>query len=213
MDRKILSISTERMVIPMTGLEEMKEAIEEESRLQCGKIEKQAQERLARIREDAQAAANARYQEILIHARKECENDLQRAKMGGEMETKRLLLRTKTEIVNETIEMALRHLRELPDADYFEVLTALAGTYACKGEGEMRLSERDLKRLPSGFADELNDMLAKQGAHVRIGAQPARIDGGFLLIYGDIEVNCSFEALLDASLEEIKDALSRELFA
>lgn len=199
--------------MPMTGLEEMKAAIEEESRLECGKIEKQAQERLARIREDAQAAANARYQEILIHARKECENELQRAKMSGEMETKRLLLRTKTEIVSETIEMALHHLRELPDTDYFKVLTALARTYACKGEGEMRLSERDLKRLPSGFADELNDILATQGARVCIGTQPARIDGGFLLIYGDIEVNCSFEALLDASLEEVKDALSRELFA
>ena len=43
--------------------------------------------------------------------------------------------------------------------------------------------------------------------------QYAKIADGFLLAYGDIEVNCSFEALLEASLEQVKDALSRELFA
>ena len=35
------------------------------------------------------------------------------------MEVKRLLLRTKTELIDETIAMALRRLRELPDGDYF----------------------------------------------------------------------------------------------
>lgn len=199
--------------MPMTGLEEMKAAIEEESRLECAKIEQQAQEQIAKIREDAQAAAHARYQEILIDARRVCENELQMAKTGGEMETKRLLLRTKTELVDETIEMALRHLREMPDQDYFSVLQTLARSYAREGEGEMLLSQRDLERLPSDFADTLNEMLKKQNARVRIGAQPARIDDGFLLAYGDIEVNCSFEALLEAALEEVKDTLSRELFA
>ena len=77
----------------------------------------------------------------------------------------------------------------------------------------MLLSQRDLQRLPAGFADTLNSMLKSQSAQVHIGARAAKIDGGFLLVYGDIEVNCSFEALLEASLEQVKDALSRELFA
>lgn len=199
--------------MPMTGLEEMKAAIEEESRRECEAVERQAQEQLAQIREDARAAAHARYQEIMTAARQSCENELQMAKTSGEMETKRLLLRTKTELINETIAMALRQLRELPEQDYLNVLQTLARNYARAGEGEMRLSQRDMERLPASFEQVLNEALAKQGARVRIGAQPARIDGGFLLIYGDIEVNCSFEALLDASLEQVKDALSRELFA
>lgn len=197
----------------MTGLEEMKAAIEEESRLECGRIEQQAQAQLAKICEDARAAADARYQEILTSARRACENELQRAETGGVMETKRSLLQTRTELVHETIDMALRHLRALSDADYFSVLQTLALAYARQGEGELRLAQRDLERLPAGFAGALNEKLAKQGARVRIGAQPARMDGGFLLIYGDIEVNCGFDALLDASIEEIRDAVSRELFA
>ena len=191
--------------MPMTGLEEMKAAIEEESRVERAEIDRRAQEQAATIGAEAKAAAGARYQE--------CAGELQRAKTGGEMKIKRLLLRTKTELVDETIAMALRQLRELPDADYFTVLQTLACSYARKGEGEMLLSQRDLQRLPAGFADTLNSMLKSQGAQVHIGARAAKIDGGFLLVYGDIEVNCSFEALLEASLEQVKDALSRELFA
>ena len=82
-----------------------------------------------------------------------------------------------------------------------------------RGKGRLLLSQRDLQRLPADFADTLNGMLKNQGAQVHIGAQYAKIADGFLLAYGDIEVNCSFEALLEASLEQVKDALSRELFA
>lgn len=199
--------------MPMTGLEEMKAAIEEESRVERAEIDRRAQEQAAAIGAEAKAAAAARYQEILSDARQVCAGEIQRAKTGGEMQIKRLLLRTKTELVDETIAMALRQLRELPDADYFTVLQTLVCAYARKGEGEMLLSQRDLQRLPAGYADTLNGMLKSQGAQVHIGARPAQIDGGFLLAYGDIEVNCSFEALLEASLEQVKDALSRELFA
>ena len=67
---------------------------------------------------------------------------------------------------------------------------------------------------PSGICKDCPQILLKnQGAQVHIGAQYAKIADGFLLAYGDIEVNCSFEALLEASLEQVKDALSRELFA
>ena len=179
--------------MPMTGLEEMKAAIEEESRVERAEIDRRAQEQAATIGAEAKAAAAARYQEILSDARQACAGELQRAKTGGEMKIKRL--------------------RELPDADYFTVLQTLACSYARKGEGEMLLSQRDLQRLPAGFADTLNSMLKSQGAQVHIGARAAKIDGGFLLVYGDIEVNCSFEALLEASLEQVKDALNRELFA
>ena len=40
--------------MPMTGLEEMKAAIEEESRLECAEIGRRAQEQAATIREEAQ---------------------------------------------------------------------------------------------------------------------------------------------------------------
>lgn len=132
--------------MPMTGLEEMKAAIEEESRLECAEIGRRAQEQAATIREEAQAAAAARYQEIVLDARRECAGELQRAKTEGEMEVKRLLLRTKTELIDETIAMALRRLRELPDGDYFNVLQTLALSYARKGEGELLLSQRDLMK-------------------------------------------------------------------
>lgn len=52
--------------MPMTGLEEMKAAIEEESRLECAEIGRRAQEQAATIREEAQAAAAARDRKSVV---------------------------------------------------------------------------------------------------------------------------------------------------
>lgn len=167
--------------MPMTGLEEMKAAIEEESRLECAEIGRRAQEQAATIREEAQAAAAARYQEMVLDARRECAGELQRAKTEGEMEVKRLLLRTKTELIDETIAMALRRLRELPDGDYFNVLQTLALSYARKGEGELLLSQRDLQRLPADFADTLNGMLKNQARRFTLARNTRRLPTVFCL--------------------------------
>lgn len=201
------------MVMPMTGLEEIKAAIAQESRLECDRIEQQAQQQIAAIQAGARASAEARYEDILAQARRECTNRLQMARTGGEMEIRRLLLRTKAELVEETIQLALHQLRELPEKKYFDALALLTQAYARQGDGELRLSARDLERLPSNFAANLNEVLLKQNARIHIGGQPAQIDGGLVLAYGDIEVNCSFQALVEDAREELRDLLSRALFA
>ena len=38
------------------------------------------------------------------------------------------------------------------------------------------------------------------------------IDGGFVLVYGGIEENCTFKAMLEASREELHDMVNGKLF-
>ena len=42
--------------------------------------------------------------------------------------------------------------------------------------------------------------------------EPCAIDGGFVLIYGGMEENCSFSALFDANREDFLDAAKAVLF-
>ena len=39
------------------------------------------------------------------------------------------------------------------------------------------------------------------------------MDGGFILCYGGIEENCSFDAIFDSAREHLQDAVQRILFA
>ena len=81
---------------------------------------------------------------------------------------------------------------------------------AQKGEGVLRLSAADMKRLPSNFIDSVNNAF-KRGYKIKLGDE-ADIDSGFILVYGDIDVNCSFDAIAASKRDELQDALNSLLF-
>lgn len=196
----------------MTGLDEMKAAILAENKESCDKILKHARETAQTIAEEAAARAHEDGAEILKGAEEARESELKKAQSGAELEERKILLEAKAQIINDTIAEALNKLHTMPDADYFDAVTRLVLANARPGDGELRFSKRDLERIPTSFAFTLNQKLAPLGATVSISSAPAPIDNGFLLVYGDIEQNCSFKALMDAALEQVKDALYREIF-
>ena len=55
-------------------------------------------------------------------------------------------------------------------------------------------------------------LAGKPGASLTLDEAPRDIDGGFVLIYGDIEENCSFEALFDAQKDRLQDEVRALLF-
>ena len=48
---------------------------------------------------------------------------------------------------------------------------------------------------------------------LKVSSEPKNIDGGFILAYGDIEINCSFDALISEKIDVIKDTLNKIIFA
>ena len=67
-------------------------------------------------------------------------------------------------------------------------------------------------RVTADFEKKINDGLEK-GAKITVSKDPADISDGFILVYGDIEINCSFEALIEDSRDAIKDELNSIFFA
>ena len=72
----------------------------------------------------------------------------------------------------------------------------------------LRLNARDLAR--PGTAALSRDLGG--GRSIRLSEEPAAIDGGVLLEYGELEMNSSFSALLEEKRERLEDLLNRELF-
>ena len=66
-----------------------------------------------------------------------------------------------------------------------------------------------MQRLPKGFVDTVNKELSS--GSIALGDE-IDITAGFILVYGDIDINCSFDAIAQEKRDELRDALNALLF-
>lgn len=118
------------------------------------------------------------------------------------------LARKRKEIAG-VLESAKASICALDDEAYFDCLTSMAAHAAEKGEGVFLLGARDLLRN----IGLLEKKLSAAGLSLTVSRQAADIDSGFVLKYGDIELNLSFEALIHEKRERLEDTVGGILFA
>ena len=194
----------------MTGLEKILSTIEQDSNDRCREITEQAQKHAQEIID----AASAKAQEDIENAKASVDKKV--AEHDGaidasvSMTKNRIILEGKLDIISSTLERALEVIKALPKKEYFEILKGLILKNVRKGEGVLCLSKEDTEKLPSNFIDSINNAL-KRGYKISLG-ESADIDSGFILVYGDIDINCSFDAVASAKREELRDTLNEMLF-
>ena len=94
--------------------------------------------------------------------------------------------------------------------EYFSVLLKLAQKNALPGDAEMQLNEKDLARMPQDFSAQLK--MAVPGTNITVSNTPCNIPDGFLLVYGGIDVNCTFASLFEAAGDTLQDLAGGMLF-
>lgn len=196
----------------MTGLEKITDRILAEAGAQADEIRGQAEEEAGAVLREAEESLlrlreEAKEREALV--KKELEA---RARSSASLKKRQLILAAKQDMIREQLEKAHQSLLEMGAEEYFSFIEQMVRQSALPKEGEIRFSERDLKRLPDGFDKRLNQAAAERGGSLKIGSEPAHVDGGFLLDYGGIEENCSFQALLTARRDECSDQIQKLLF-
>ena len=177
---------------------------------------------------EVQAKADAHCAEILSNAKAECdridakavadaaalrEDLLARGESGAHMQRKNRILTAKQEMIHGVIESAKQKLLGLESIDYFVLLGKLAEKYAQPGDGVMFLSASDLARVPAYFRGTLADIGKKKGGSLTLSDEPRDLNGGFVLAYGGIEENCTFEALFEENKERLQDVVREKLFS
>jgi len=197
----------------MTGTEKIIQRIQADSARKCADIIAQASRQAIEITASAVAEG-----EKLAAGAAEKAQALARQAEGASRSSARqkaglLILEAKTQAVSETLSAAAQALKDLPEERYFGALAALAAENAMPGTGEMRLSRRDLDRLPQGFEAQIIAALTGKNARVAISTRPADTGGGFILVYGNIEVNCTFDALMQAKSEQLKETVCGIIFS
>ena len=193
----------------MSGLEKIISQIEYESNQRCNSIIEEANKKAEIIINSAKTEAEQISNNIAEQTAKKLENMKQSAESSAELAKSKILLKSKLEIIDDMLKKALDEIKALGDEEYFEIIRKLIIGNAKEGEGVLRLSSKDCKRLPDDFVASVNKELGDK--KITLGDE-ADIDSGFLLIYGDIDINCSFDAIASSKRDELRDALNTLLF-
>ena len=194
----------------MTGLDKIIENISAQAQLRASEILADARQQAKDILDESSAQAGAECAKIVEDARDEAELIGKISQSGSELNGRKMMLKTRREVLDDTIAAALKKLKSLPADEYFAVLRKLAVKYAQKGEGELLLSPADRARVPADFITGINAEL--KDSSLTLSQDTVAADGGFVLRYGGIEENCTFDAIAEQERDNISDSLSTLLF-
>lgn len=194
----------------MTGLEKIvaqikldadntAESIKAKSNAQCEKLLAEAQAEADTVIKNGEIKAQQKYDDIIA-----------RANSAAELEERKIMLFARQGVISDMVSKAMDGILNLPQDKYFELIYKMISRYSENADGIICLGENDLNRIPADFESKANS--AAKGS-LKLSQTPATIDGGFILTYGSVDVNCSFSALFSDNSEKISDAVAKLLFA
>lgn len=197
----------------MTGLEKIQKAIADASLSAAESVIAQAETEAQKIVEEAKKEAEIKCSEIALQSENDVKAIYSRAESSASLLERKIILDTKQQLINEVIQKAKNYLTDLTDEEYLDIILRLIKKNAHSKPGKIKISKEDRKRLPKNFDTLLNNALSdKEGAALTVSDEDADIKGGFILTYGDIEENCTFDALFNAAREELQDKVYQLLF-
>ena len=194
----------------MTGLDKILEEIIAQAQQNADSTMSEAQLKVNDISLKAQAEAEKKVAKIEEHTNHTCKDILERGYSAAQLYKRQALLAAKQNIITSMLNDAHLSLISLDESKYFQLILKMIAKYSFKEDGCILFNKKDLNRLPKNF----NDEIAKAAkAKLTVSKSVADIDGGFVLVYGDIEENCSFKALFNGHEEALQDKVHSLLFS
>lgn len=196
----------------MAGLDKIVNQILEEannsaeSKVQAAREEAEAV--LAKAREEAAKET----EKIAAKAGTDVKNLEDRMKSSADLSRRTAILQTKQEMISNVIAKAYDAFCSKTDAEYFETIKGMLKKFVLAEEGEIIFSGRDIERMPAGFEGELERIASEKGGKLTLSKENRQMEGGFVLVYGGIEENCTFKALFDSQRDELQDKVQKVLF-
>ena len=198
----------------MNGIEKIVEHIRAQSVAECEEIAKGADEECARVRAKYAQAEQDEYWKLVAFGKRELDLRIERLGSLAALEAKKQVLTMQKEMMAAAFELAAKKLLNLPEWEYIALFARLAYLSSLTGTEEVIFPPSDLPNVGEAVIRDANAALAADGktARLTLSAKTTDIRGGFLMSGGDIEVDCSIDALLARYEHEIAPLVAAELF-
>lgn len=195
----------------MSGLDKIIADILAEGNKRYDDILAQAETEAAELRAESDAKAAKESERLLKQAQENAAHVDELAVSSGNQAMRRERLASKIKIIDSVIGEAVETVLAYDDARYFDAVKKVVVKNSAPKKGVLRLNAKDLARVPSSFLDELNAELGSDRA-LTLDDKTVDIRGGAIVIYGEIEENCSFDAIATSMKDELRDKVAGLLF-
>ena len=190
----------------MTSSEKILAGIAEESKAQAEKITAEAEKQAAEITAAAREEAESEAEKIRAEAEKKAELIINSGKSSAELLKRDTALNCRRGLIEKALITVADTVNAYSDKDYFDFLLTLIKKEKLNGKGEVYLSVKDKARDIAAFNSELSAL------DITLSDTFADINGGFILKYGDIQINGELSALIHEKRDVLTDELNKALF-
>ena len=198
----------------MSGAEKIKDRILADARDLREAILADAGQEAQSIIGNAEKEAFQRVTVMTEKAKEEAVRIKQRFHAAEGMEDKKKILKARQDSIDEAFSNALSRLSGLPGDQYRLFLESIALDAAREEEGTILFNEKDKARLGGGFVAAVNSRLAEKGkkAVLKLGEETLNTSGGFIIRYGDMEINCTLDVILNMARPNLESEVAAILF-
>ena len=217
----------------MNNLDLIIEKILSEAKSEGEAIIASANSAISQINEETLKGAEAIVADTKLRSEKEASVTIQRAEGSALMKCREVLLKTKVQLIDQAFQLALEKLTSLPPEEYIELLSNLiadairerlenvAEMKELYGEDEdndycttfsVIFNAADRKAYSAEATKAAKAILKKRMA-ITVEKECADICGGVIVRYGDIETNCSLEAVIASARAACEAKVAEMLFS
>ena len=193
----------------MKGIETITRRIDEEMQAEIDGILAEAGKQAAAVTARWKAQADSEAAQRKARNEKAGAEHEERLVSVAQMESRKVLLAAKQEMVERAFGLALDRLWDLPEEQAAAVAADLLVRAAPDGVGAVVFSEKDRERVGAAAVAEANRRLSGK---LTLSPETRNIRGGFILSRGDVEVNCTFETLVRLRKGEMSGEVAKLLF-
>lgn len=198
----------------MNGIDRIAGKIAEDARQEVDSILAEAKAQAAGIADKYAALAKEESNKLLAAGEERSKEIRRRAVSAADQEAKQQLLATKQKMISRAFDIALQKLLALPENEYVALLARLASEASSTGSETLVLSSKDVKACGDNVLKSANELLVKAGKKggLTLSAETGPFDGGLMLRSGKVETNCTLDAILRLSKEDLAPEIAAALF-
>lgn len=220
----------------MTGLEKIIERIEGEARERASEILQQSEQECTALAMEYAARAEQTRERMEREGMEQIERIVNDARAQSEKTHSELLQSTRRALLDEAFDLARHELCDTDFGKYRELLCALLVSALLEQHRaeqqsiefgdeveefecfEVLFNEKDRERFGAQVIADARRTVerrigAQKAAKIELGAQCADIDGGLVLRFGDVELNCTLGVLMADIRRELETRVAGILFA
>lgn len=191
------------------SIEKITSAIIDEAQTESEQILNAAKQRNRTVIDELEERIRIETEVAVKAAKEEKEKIISRRKSVADIDSKKIILSKKQELINECFDKAVEFILSMEESKYVEMLVNMGKSAGAAG-GELIFNEKERASIGQKVVDGLN--AAASGNSFVLSQETRNLKGGYMLQKGQIYINNSIEAVMDEKCRELTGEVAAILF-